>query len=218
MASKKKPAKKKAAPKKAPRKAAKKAAPKKAAKRAAPKKKPAAKKPAAVTAAPAAAPWKEFPPVIKELVAWVNEGRAGDVDFEMYESFNEQYKPSDWTRNPASDAELFTFGMDGTGGQVAIWRRDPQADFASLPIVFLGSEGEVKPLAMSLPGFLQLLSHGLGPLETTFAKAPEPNEEMQAWVRGAFPDRELAAPAAILGEAAEALSDFEQYVRSLVKE
>jgi hypothetical protein len=210
MASTKKAAKKKAMSRKPAKKlAAKKPVKKPAAKKSAAKK-PAAKK----SAAPV---WKEFPPVLQQLVDWVNGGRAGDMDFEMYESFNEQYKPSDWTRNPVADTEFFTFGMDGTGGQVAIWRREPEASFESLPVVFLGSEGELKPLATSLPGFLQLLASGLGPIEISFGQDPAPNEEMQAWVRGAFPAVEFAEPRVILDEAATALADFEQYVRSLVK-
>src|SRR5262249_37273280 len=51
-------------------------------------------KPAAAAKAAAAPGWSEFPPVLAALVKWVNDGRAGEVDFEMYASFNE-YKPSD---------------------------------------------------------------------------------------------------------------------------
>src|SRR5688572_26113787 len=176
-------AKKKATKKKSPAKAkpAKKAAPKKAKaaakkatpKKAAPKKKAAAKKaaPKAPKPAPETTPtngaeapaWAlEFPPVLQSLVDWVNGGKLEGVDFEMYAGFNEQYKPSDWTSNPATDSELFSFGMDGTGGQVAIWRNDASKEFDALPIVFLGSEGEVSPLATNLPAFLHTLASGYG--------------------------------------------------------
>jgi hypothetical protein len=217
----KKVAKKTSAKKRVAKKAA---ARKSAPKKAAAKKKPAAKAKKAsgtTAAAPAVAvavAWTEFPPVLEELVEWVNGGKAGEVDFEMYESFNEQYKPSDWTRNPASDSEFFTFGMDGTGGQVALWRKDPKADAVAQPVVFLGSEGEVKPLATSLPGFLKLLASGLGPLEVTSGGEPSVNAEMLSWVNSSFPDSQLGETAAILDEAASTLSNFEQYIRSHVKE
>ncbi len=240
MPTKKKPAHKPAATKRARKKAAaKKAKPaankkKVVAKRAqAPKKKAAAKskvakKPSAEKRPAAAKPvvsaststerWTAFPPVLEELVEWVNGGRAGDVDLEMYSSFNEQYKPSDWTRNPASDEELFTFAMDGSGGQVAIWRRD-DSSFDSLPIVFLGSEGEVRPLAMSLPQFLHQVAHGLGPIELVFGGGePAPNEDMIEWVKEQFPDARLAEPEQILAEATKSLEDFEKHLMAQVQE
>lgn len=213
MAKKKKKApakKKKPAPKK------KKPAPKKK-KAAAPKKKaaPKAAAPKPVAAKPAGEKWTTFPAVLVELNDWVNGGRAGEIDFEMYESFNEQYKPSDWTRNPATDDELFTFAMDGTGGQVAIWRRDPGGSHDDQPIVFMGSEGEVKPLAMSLPGFLFLIASGLGPLEITSGGEPAENEEMMAWVKESYPDV-ATDTTAILDEAAKKLADFEAHLMAQV--
>jgi hypothetical protein len=216
-AAKKKPApkKKKLAPKKKP--APKKKAPAKAkakASAAAPKPKQAA---AASVAPPAAAAgWSKFPPVLATLVEWVNEGRAGEVDFEMYASFNEQYKPSDWTRNPKTDEELFSFGMDGTGGQVAIWRTDGDKAFDALPIVFLGSEGEIKPLAMTLPKFLHLLASGIGPLEASDGGEPSPNDEMLEWVRGEYPGAKFGEPSEILEEAASELAHFEEHLMSQV--
>jgi hypothetical protein len=218
----KKPAPKKPAPKKpAPKKPApKKAAPKKPApKKVAPKK--AAPKAAAPkkVAAPKAERLSKFPAVLEELVSWVNEGRAGNLDFEMYGSFNEQYKPSDWTRNPASDDELFTFGMDGSGSQVAIWRRDADVALDDLPVVFLGSEGEVRPLATSLPAFLHLVASGLGPAEIAFGSGDEPtaNDAMLEWVRETYSGRAFPDPQAILDEAAEALAGFEAHMMSSTK-
>ena len=227
MAAKKKK-KKPAAPKK--KTAAKKPAPKKKAvaqkKKAAPKKpKAAAKKTAPAKAKPqAAAPkaeattpaWTKFPPVLEALVEWVNEGRAGEVDFEMYASFNEQYKPSDWTRDPKTDEELFTFGMDGSGGQVAIWRTDTTKPFDALPVVFMGSEGEVKPMATSLPKFLYLLASGLGPIEAFFDGEPNLNEEMMEWLRGEYPNAKFGEASEILEEAASELAHFEEHLMSQV--
>ena len=186
IAPKKKPvAKKKKAPAKAKPKAKAQAKPKAKAQA-----KPKAAAPKAKAAAPqvkAAAGWSTFPPVLASLEKWVNGGRAGEIDFEMYQSFNEQYKPSDWTRNAKTDEELFTFGMDRSGGQVAIWRNDAAKELDALPIVFMGSEGEIKPFATTLPKFLFLLASGLGPAEAFFGGEANPNDEMLDWVRGEYP-------------------------------
>ena len=217
----KKPApKKKLAPKKKPA-PKKKAAPKKPApkkKKAVAKQKVAAKaKAAPPKKAEASATWTTFPPVLAALAEWVNDGRAGEIDFEMYESFNEQYKPSDWTRDPKTDEELFTFGMDGTGGQIAIWRTDADKTADALPIVFMGSEGEIKPMATTLPKFLFLLASGLGPIEAFFGGEASPNDEMMEWVRGEYPNAKFGEPSEILEEAASELAHFEEHLQSLVK-
>jgi hypothetical protein len=135
----------------------------------------------------------------------------------MYQGFNEQYKPSDWTSNPKTDSELFSFGMDGSGGQVAIWRNDPAAPFDALPIVFLGSEGEVHPLAPSLPAFLHELANGLGPLELTSDSETNPNEEMLAWVKETYPQASFDDPKAIFNEAKESLAGFEAHLMTQTK-
>lgn len=212
--------KKKTAPKKkhaAPKK--KHAAPKKKKpvakkKKAVAKAKPAKPAPKAAAAAGASAGWTKFPPVLAALEKWVNEGRAGEIDFEMYQSFNEQYKPSDWTRNAKTDEELFTFGMDGTGGQVAIWRTDTAKSFDALPVVFMGSEGEVKPFAMTLPKFLFLLASGLGPAEAFFGGEVSTNDEMMDWLRGEYPSANFGEPSEILEEAASELAHFEEHIMS----
>jgi len=206
-----------------PKKKKKKTAAKK--KHAAPKKKPAAKKTkkkkkavaAPKKASSATATWSKFPQVLAALEKWVNDGRAGEIDFEMYQSFNEQYKPSDWTRDPKTDEELFTFGMDGTGGQVAIWRTDPEKSFDALPVVFMGGEGEVRPLATTLPKFLYLLASGLGPIEASFGGEANPNEEMMEWVQAEYPStKSFGDPKELLEEAASELAHFEEHLMSQV--
>jgi len=216
------PKKKHAAPKKKP--AAAKKTKKKAVAKAKPKAKAKAKpkaKPKATAAAPkapkVAASWSQFPQVLAALEKWVNDGRAGEIDFEMYQSFNEQYKPSDWTRDPKTDEELFTFGMDGSGGQVAIWRTDLEKSFDALPVVFMGSEGEVKPLATTLPKFLYLLASGLGPIEASFGGEANPNEEMMEWVQAEYPStKSFGDPKELLEEAASELAHFEEHLMSQV--
>ena len=170
--------------------------------------------PASAIRSAASPRWSEFPPVLTSLSEWVNQ--LGGIDLEMYESFNSQYKPSDWTRNPVSDEELFTFAMDGSGGQVALWRNDPNATSDSLPVVFLGSEGEIEPLATSLPLFMHQLANGFGPIDLAFRRSSEilPNEGMIAWVKDTFPQVAFKDPKAIWTDAKTALSGFEQHLRS----
>src|SRR5687767_10869327 len=159
----------------------------------------------------------KFPKVLVELEKRVNGGEAGEIDFEMYQSFNEQYKPSDWTQNPASNDEFLTFGMDGTGGQVAIWRAK-NAEFDELPVVFLGSEGEAKVLATDLPSFLSMVANGVGPMEAAFGTTEgEANDDMVAWVKKTYPKHKALAPAAILAAAEKAYPKFEEHLRAQVK-
>lgn len=158
---------------------------------------------------------REFSPVLTELVEWVHGGRMGDheIDFEMYEAINEQYKPSDWCQNPVLNDWLSTFGMDGSGGQVAIWHRGPGDE----PVVMLGSEGEVAVFARDLAGFLHQLAHGADPRAMLFdglRSDGEAIEAMAAWVRGHFPGRELASPSEEYAAAQPLLAEFEAFLAS----
>lgn len=157
----------------------------------------------------------KFPKVLVELEKWVNGGKAGEIDFEMYQSFNEQYKPSDWIGNPAADEELLSFGMDGMGGQVAIWRAK-NAEFDELPVVFLGSEGEVLVLATDLPTFLATVAQGVGPLEAASETTEgEENADMLTWVKKTYPKHKVVKPEAALKAAKKAYPKFEEHVMSL---
>ena len=53
-----------------------------------------------------------------------------------------------------------------SGGLAALWIRDAGAAVESQPVVFLGSEGELKVVARDLGDYLWLLANGVGPLET----------------------------------------------------
>lgn len=159
----------------------------------------------------------EFPPVLKHLEEVVNGGQAGEMDFEMYQSFNEQYKPSDWTRNPKSDEELWSFGMDGTGGQVALWRHEPNVKLEDRPVVMLGSEGEVSPIASDLPSFLYLVANGMGPYEIAFDMLTgdeEANEEMLEWINEQWPKRKFPDAKKIIKDAKSKFKHFEKHLRA----
>jgi len=139
----------------------------------------------------------DFPPVLQELASrWIHgdgmQGRA--IDLEMYESFNEQYKPSDWSGDPSLDEVVSTFAMDGSGGQVALWRRGPGDE----PVVMLGSEGEVVVFSRDLAGFLHQLAHGVDPILVPYngLKDGPPIPAMVAWIKASFPGAALLSPAA----------------------
>lgn len=160
---------------------------------------------------------KKFPDVLVDLEKRVNGGDAGEIDFEMYQSFNEQYKPSDWTRDPKSDDEFLSFGMDGTGGQVAIWK-NAKAELDALPIVFLGSEGEASMLAKDLPSFLSMLAAGVGPYEAaTEIYEGEPSEDLLEWVKETYPKHKASTPEKTVAAAKKAFPKFEEHLQSLVK-
>jgi hypothetical protein len=223
----KKPAPKKVAAKKpAPKKvAAKKPAPKKvAAKKPAPKK-VAAKKPAPkkiVAKAPAAASPSTLPPIssefVEEIAAFcelVNSGAAGDADLEGYASFNEQYKPSDWARNPAVDEHMLTFAMDGAGGQFTLWRQPGRA-LLDNPVVQLGDDGELHVLAPDFPSFVALVAAGVNLFSrSTDELSPQP--QLQQFLTETWSGRAFDDAAAILSSAQAAWPGFEDWMRAQVK-
>ena len=226
MATKKKiAAKKKSAPKKvaakkksAPKKvAAKKPAPKKvAAKKPAPKK-VVAKKPAPVAAAPSTLPplSSEFVEEIAAFCELLNSGAAGDADLEGYASFNEQYKPSDWARNPAVDEQMLTFAMDGAGGQFTLWRQ-PGRELLDNPVVQLGDDGELHVLAPDFPSFVSLVASGVN-LFTRSTDELSPAPQLQEFLTETWSDRTFDDAATILSTAQAAWPGFEEWMRAQVK-
>ncbi|MDP1829098.1 MAG: hypothetical protein Q8L48_37895 [Archangium sp.] len=218
----KKAAPKKAAPKKAaPKKAAlKKAAPKVvvAKKKAAPAKKPAAPKkaeappPAPTPEAPAA--YFSFPEEVAAFCELVNSGGAGEADLEGYADFNEQYKPSDWARNPAVDQQLLTFAMDGAGGQFTLWRQAGR-ELLDNPVVQLGDDGELHVLAPDFPSFVALVAAGVD----LFSRETEdltPRPQLQEFVAMKWGDRTFGDAASILSAAKNAWPNFEEWMRAQV--
>ena len=217
-------AKKKPAPKKV---AAKKPAPKKvAAKKPAPKKvvakKPAPKKVVAKEPAPAAAAPSTLPPrsseFVEEIAAFcelLNSGAAGDADLEGYASFNEQYKPSDWARNPAVDQHMLTFAMDGAGGQITLWRQ-PGRELLDNPVVQLGDDGELHVLAPDFPSFVALVAAGVNLFSrSTDDLSPQP--QLQEFLTETWSDRTFDDAATILSTAQAAWPGFEEWMRAQVK-
>ncbi|MFB9558164.1 SMI1/KNR4 family protein [Streptomyces roseoviridis] len=115
------------------------------------------------------------------------DGDGYGVDYEPYAAFPSAEETTEWIRawtgNQELDGDAFLpFGMDGTGGQVAFHRVRPGRPPAEQPVVFLGSEGEVRVLARDLSGFLWLLADGYGPLDFVWSerRAPRPHAGLAA--------------------------------------
>ena len=220
----KKAAPKKAAPKNAaPKNAApKNAAPKNAAsKNAAPKNAappPEAKKtpaPAAESAETPAAASFNFTEEIAAFCELVNSGGAGEADLEGYASFNEQYKPSDWARNPALDQQMLTFAMDGAGGQFTLWRQHGR-ELIDNPVVQLGDDGELRVLASDFPLFVALVASGMDLFSREVDNLTQ-RPQMQEFLKERFGERTFGDAGSILSTAQTAWSNFDAWMKSQVR-
>ncbi len=163
--------------------------------------------------APPAPAFEAMPPEVAAFCARINTSDRGDADLEGYAAFNEQYKPSDWTRNPAADTSLLTFAMDGAGGQFALWR---QADRALLdcPVVQLGDDGDARVLARDFASFCALVAAGVNLFAVE--DAPHgPRSALQTFVRDAWPGRDFGDVATILQSAAAEHPAFAPWLMSL---
>ncbi len=133
----------------------------------------------------------DFPALIHQITPWVMNRRCTVEDLEIYEAFNQEYSPSDWTGNPAANAELSTFAQDGAGGQYALWLG--AAGIEGAPVVKLGRDGELVVLARDLLDFAWLLACGVEPIGVgdngTVRGTVTASEEMQQWVHSLAPGR-----------------------------
>ncbi len=158
-----------------------------------------------------------IPPLAAELNDWVMNERCTVSDLEFYDEFNQEYRPSNWTRNAASDDELLTFVQDGTGGQYALWITPAGVEGA--PVVKLGSDGEVAVMSRDLVDFAWLIACGVEPLGVgDDGKLRDPIEacpEMQAWVRTIAPDRKFGTAKQTLDAARAAYPKLVAHIRSL---
>jgi hypothetical protein len=83
------------------------------------------------------------------------------LDFELYHELPVGAFKT-FSKNPEAELEFRQLGMDGAGGLVAFWLVY-ERPLLEQPVVFIGSEGEVKPVAKDLVDFLELLALGHGP-------------------------------------------------------
>jgi hypothetical protein len=213
---------KKAAAKKAPIKkaAVKKVAAKAPTKKAAPAKKPTAKIPSSkkTGANLSFTPPEEFTEIFTTLEAWANHGKLGSMDFEVYQSFNEQYKPSDWNRKPEMDKIMFTFAMDGAGGQFTIWQNGSSEHLEELPVVLLGNDGSMIALTQNVPEFFYLLAAGIDPSQLEYqgiSGKEKPKSDFLDFVKKQWPSRSFATPKEIFANAKKKLqASFESFLEA----
>ncbi len=162
---------------------------------------------------------KAIPDTLLQLAEWVHNGRCTVQDLEFYEEFNQEYRPSSWTGNPDTDLSFGTFAQDGAGGQYALWFDAPGGGLP--PVVKLGDDGDLVPLAGDALEFAWLIACGVEPIgvgeDGAFAMPPVPCEPMQDWVRGQDPERDFDAPAEVIARAAREYPTFVEVVRGQVR-
>lgn len=158
---------------------------------------------------------REIPDTLRTLADWVHGGRCTVRDLEFYEAFNQEYRPSHWTRNPDSDEVLGTFAQDGAGGQYALWF-DAPGD-GPRPVVKLGDDGDLVVLALDALEFAWLVASGVEPIgvrdDGSCAGAAAPSSALQAWVRSQAPARAFDAPEVLIPRAMAAYPTFVDQVR-----
>ncbi len=159
---------------------------------------------------------REIPDTLRALADWVHGGRCTVHDLEFYEAFNQEYRPSHWTRNPDSDEALGTFAQDGAGGQYALWF-DAPGD-GPRPVVKLGDDGDLVVLALDALEFAWLIASGVEPIGVreggAIAGAEAPSEALQQWVQQQDPARDFGAPDAIIARAMAANPTFAASVQA----
>ncbi len=157
----------------------------------------------------------EFPRELDSLRS-ATEGICEEIDLEIYQSFNQSYSPSDWTRNPSSNETMFTFGVDGVGGQALIWRRDSQRSLLDCPVAFLGRDGEITVVAANFYRFGELLALGVSPYSVASESVPESAEKFPViaeWMKENFPGYSAAGSVSlIIEEAKRILPEFKALV------
>ncbi|SER81462.1 SMI1/KNR4 family protein [Lentzea albida] len=150
---------------------------------------------------------------------WSEDPAQGSIDYEPYQEFDSAEETTDWIRSWTGNKELDgaafrPFGQDGTGGLAVLWlvREGP---LTAQPVVFLGSEGEVGPVATNLGEFLWLLAGGVGPQEAVEfgSDSGVPHAELRA-VAEKYSGTAPRTPAEVLAAARAEFPDFEETVQS----
>lgn len=109
------------------------------------------------------------------------------------------------------------FGQDGSGGYAAFYDEGGATPVEELPVVFLGSEGEIGTVAANLGDLLALLAQGTGPAEVVEcgSVAYPPLPEVVA-IHSRVSDAPPATPEEISARARLAAPGFEPYIQSLL--
>lgn len=162
---------------------------------------------------------REIPDTLRELAEWVHGGRCTVHDLEFYEAFNQEYRPSHWTRNPESDDALGTFAQDGAGGQYALWF-DAPGD-GPRPVVKLGDDGDRVVLAVDALEFAWLVACGVEPIGVreggAISSEEPPSTALQQWVQSQAPARVFAEPEAVITQAMAAYPTFADWMQQQLR-
>lgn len=152
-----------------------------------------------------------FPGALQALCEHQDARGLGKIDFEVYERFDLD-GPSGWTGNPEAEREFRVFGCDGSGGLVAFWLVHDGRPVDQQPVVLLGSEGVVGPVAPDLCDLLYLLAAGIGPFEAVMYGVADEDADSQSAIAHIAEThlgrREGRTPEAILNDAEEEYSDI----------
>ena len=164
-----------------------------------------------------------FPPALHALSEiTLEDDFPEDIDLEFHKAFQSVEETKSWllawTNNSAlTGSELRVFAQDGTGGMVCFWAMREEESVLDLPVVFMGSEGEVSVVASNFNELLLLLASGYGPYEAN-AYSPlgekNPDVVMPDSLTQLLRERglERRSAEAILDEAKAAYPGFEDLV------
>ncbi|MBA3454072.1 MAG: hypothetical protein H0T42_13340 [Deltaproteobacteria bacterium] len=162
-----------------------------------------------------------LPPALAALAKLIDDegGSLGEnIDLEMCEQI-ESGTVSAWTNNPDAERELRIFAQDGSGGVVAFWLVHADRPYEEQPIVFLGSEGEIGPIACDLADFLYLLAGGVGPYEAIEygSTSGKPTFPKVAKLAATLAKREGRTPVDVLAAAADQYLDIHERIAALIR-
>ncbi|MEO1174271.1 MAG: SMI1/KNR4 family protein [Myxococcota bacterium] len=164
---------------------------------------------------------RTFPPLLSELLDI--EVDMETMEFEPYTQFAPAEENREWIRAWTGNQELNGeeyrfFGQDGTGGLVGFWLTETHECVLEQPVVFFGSEGEFRVLAVDFFDYLWILAGGLGPMEATeYGPASgNPVPSFETFARAHAPDA-VKTPAAALEAASKKYPNFDRDFRALLR-
>ncbi|MCP2342295.1 hypothetical protein [Actinomadura rupiterrae] len=162
-------------------------------------------------------PDEPFPPALTALNRHQHASGLGDVDFELLDAFSAG-AVTGWTDDPEAEREFRVFGVTGDGGSVAFWLVHPDRPMEEQPVVCLGGEGDVGPVASDLCDLLHLLAAGVGPFEAVTYGPPfddaVPNPAIADIATAHLGPRDTRTAEAILADATNRYSDIKDRLRS----
>ena len=97
-------------------------------------------------------------PELNLLKAFADEAGAFSDGFEFHE-YGADAGLDTWAADPDFVSRFIPFAYaTGSGSHYALWRCDDRIDLAALPVVFVGDEGDLYPVARTVLEFFQLLA------------------------------------------------------------